>query len=83
MSDTYEKKAEKRFCYFIKGYAEVTVVKHRWLMIDGESWAEEVMGFECPSVRKCRRAEHNCSIIHPESGTDPFIPFRNLLADMW
>jgi hypothetical protein len=83
MSETYERKSERKFCYFTKDYVFVVVITHRWQQIDGKSWGEEEMGFECPNARKCRRAEHNCICIHPKTGTDPFIPFRNLLADMW
>lgn len=82
MAETYERNSERKFCYFIKDYVMAVKVMHRWMLPDG-SWAEEEMSIECPNTRKCRRAEHNCIAIHPESGTDPFIPFRNLLADMW
>jgi hypothetical protein len=82
MHDTYERRVEKKFCYFIKDYADAIIIYHRWMLADG-TWQEEEKGIECPRAAKCRRNEHNCQAIHPESGTDPFIPFRNLLADMW
>jgi hypothetical protein len=82
MTERYERKAERKFCYFIKGYVEPVFNVHRWMLADG-SWQQEEKGFECPRARRCRKDEHNCIAIHPESGTDPFIPFRDLLADMW
>ena len=82
MHETYERKGERKFCYFIKDYTDAVLVIHRWLLADG-TWQDAEVGIECPNVRKCRRAEHNCRAIHSETGTDPFIPFRNLLADMW
>lgn len=82
MHEEYKRRIEKKLCYFIKDYVEVALVKHRWMLDDG-SWQEAEVTIECPRVRKCRRAEHNCRAIHPESGADPFTPFRDLLADMW
>ena len=82
MHEKYERKTERKFCYFIKDYVEPFFIVHKWMLPDG-SWQQEEKSFECPRAHKCREAEHNCCAIHPESGTDPFIPFRNLLADLW
>lgn len=82
MHEKYERSIERKFCYFIKDYVEVTLVKCRWMLGDG-SWQEAEAAIECRKARKCRRAEHNCMAIHPESGKDPFVLPRNLLADMW
>ena len=82
MPENYERRSEKKFCYFIKDYVQATLVVYRWMIADN-TWQENEKGIECPNARKCRRAEHNCRAIHPESGTDPFIPFTNLLRDLW
>lgn len=82
MSDTYQRKTEKKFCYFTKGYVQAVIVRRKWRIEDG-SWVEKEAGVECPNVLDCRRAERNCLVIHPKTGIDPFSPFRNLLADMW
>jgi hypothetical protein len=82
MNDTYERRGEKRFCYFIKEHVAAIFIYHRWMLGDG-TWQEEEKSIECPMAAKCRKAEHNCSAIHPESGIDPFIAPRNLLADLW
>lgn len=82
MHETYKREGEKKFCYFVKDYVSVIFIKQKRLLLDG-AWEEEEKGIECPRAAKCRKAEHNCLAIHPESGTDPFIPFTNLLRDMW
>lgn len=82
MFDKYERTTERKFCYFIKDYVHATLIMRRWMIAD-DSWQEDEKGIECPRARKCRRAEHNCRAIHPETGTDPFIPFTNLLRDLW
>jgi hypothetical protein len=82
MHETYERRTVRKFCYFIKDYTDAVLIVNRWMLADG-TWQEEEKGFECPNIRKCRKVEHNCIAVHPDSGTDPFIPFRNLLADMW
>lgn len=82
MNDDYERRVERKFCYFIKDYVYAVLIMSRWMLADG-TWQEEEKDIECPNARKCRRAEHNCKAIHHESGTDPFIPFTNLLRDLW
>ncbi len=82
MSYTYERKSERKFCYFIKDYVDVVFVVRRHRLEDGTYEVEE-RGLECPRARKCRKEEHNCCAIHPKRGIDPFIPFTNLLEDMW
>ena len=82
MHEKYVRKIERKFCYFIKDYVEVALVKCRWMLGDA-TWQEAEAGIECPRARKCRREEHNCSAIYPETGKDPFVPFRDLLRDMW
>ncbi|MEN6519817.1 MAG: hypothetical protein ABFD46_01505 [Armatimonadota bacterium] len=82
MHDTYERRTERKFCYFIKDYVDAALVIHKWMLIDN-TWQEEEVSFECRMARKCRKSEYNCQAIHPESGKDPFVPPRNLLADMW
>ena len=82
MHDTYERRGERKFCYFIKDYTNATVIYSRWMLADG-TWQEEEKGIECPRAAKCRREAYNCKAIDSKNGTDPFIPFRNLLADMW
>lgn len=82
MAEQYERKAERKFCYFVVSYVEVTLIKRRWMLVDGV-WEEEDVGVECPKARECRRQERNCLAIYPKTGADPFIPFRNPLADMW
>ena len=80
--EKYERISEKKFCYFIKDYVYATLIMHRWMIAD-DSWQQEEKGIECPNAKKCRRAEHNCKAVHPDGGTDPFIPFTNLLRDLW
>ncbi len=82
MQETYERRGERKFCYFIKDYVTVILVWRRWMLAD-DTWQEEEKGVECPNAPTCRRAEHNCRAIHPDSGTDPFVPFTNLLRDLW
>lgn len=82
MHEAYERRIERKFCYFIKDYVDAVIIVHRWMLADN-TWQAEEAGFECPHTRKCRKAEHNCEAIHKDSGKDPFVPLRNLLADMW
>ena len=82
LTERYERKTERKLCYFIRNYVEVTLVKRRWMLIDN-TWQEEEVAIECPRIRRCRRDEHNCRAIHSDTGVDPFTPFRDLLADMW
>lgn len=82
MHETYERRGEKKFCYFIKDYVDATLIFRRWLIADG-TWQEEEKGIECPLAKKCRRTRLPCSAIDPKEGTDPFIPLRDLIADMW
>jgi len=82
MNEQLARRAERKFCYFIVDYVEVTVIWRRWQLID-DSWQEEEAVIECPKARACRREERNCTCIYPDSGVDPFVPFKDLLAEMW
>jgi len=82
MHEAYERKTERKFCYFVRDYVDAVLVIRRWMLADG-TWQGEEVGIECPRAGNCRRAEHVCSAIHLDTGRDPFVPQKDLLADMW